>query len=109
MIARMWKGVTDATSADEYLQYLEETGLAEYRQILGNRGVFVLRRIADGMAEFLLLTLWDSMDAIKRFAGPDPTRAVYYPRDGEFLRNLEPNVAHYEVLASPEGTDDSLP
>lgn len=102
MIARIWRGTTDAERADEYLRYLEETGLTEYRRIPGNRGVFVLRRIAGGSAEFLLLSLWDSMDAIRRFAGPDPERAVYYAKDREFLQTLEPTVAHFEVLESPE-------
>jgi heme-degrading monooxygenase HmoA len=50
---------------------------------------------------FLLLTLWDSLDAIRAFAGPDVERAKYYPEDEGFLIELEPTVTHYEVLYPP--------
>lgn len=41
---------------------------------------------------------WDSWDSIRAFAGPEPSKAVYYPEDREFLLSLEPNVEHFEVL-----------
>ena len=102
MIARLWRGATPEARGDEYQRYLEETGLREYRATPGNGGVFVLRRMAGGRAEFLLISLWDSMEAIRQFAGRDVEKAVYYPRDKEFLLELEPKVQHYEVLAAPE-------
>ncbi len=102
MIARTWHGITPASRAEEYFEYLLESGIKEYRATKGNRGVYVLRRIDGGKAHFLLVTLWDSLDAIRRFAGPDLERAVYYPKDKEFLLEFEPNVTHYEVLAAPE-------
>ncbi len=98
MIARMWRGVTPESKSDEYFTYLMETGIPGYRSTPGNRGVFVFRRIDDGRAEFLLLSLWESFDAIRSFAGPDIERAVYYPEDERFLFELEPTVTHYEVL-----------
>ena len=101
MIARLWRGATQKSKADEYFDYLEKTGLKEYRSTEGNRGVCVFRRIGNDRAEFLLLSLWDSFDAIKRFAGPNFEKAVYYPEDKNFLLELEPNVVHYEVLAQP--------
>ncbi len=56
MIARIWRGVTRAAHADEYLAYLNATGLPAYRATPGNRGVRVLRRITgagdDAQAEF---------------------------------------------------------
>jgi hypothetical protein len=48
------------------------------------------------------VSLWESVDAIRKFAGPDIERAVYYPEDKEFLLELEPNVTHYEVLVRPQ-------
>jgi heme-degrading monooxygenase HmoA len=99
MIARIWRGRTPAEKADDYLDYLEATGLAEYAKTPGNRGLRVLRRIDGDVAEFLLITLWDSMDAIHAFAGPEPERSVYYPEDDAYLLEKEPTVAHYEVLA----------
>jgi len=102
MIARLWRGAVPEARADEYQKYLESTGLKEYGSTRGNRGVYVLRRIDRGRAEFLLVSLWESMEAIRRFAGADVEKAVYYPKDKEFLLELEPKVVHYEVLAAPE-------
>jgi len=101
MIARFWRGVTPKSKADDYFTYLQETGLKDYRETKGNRGVYVFRRIEGDRAVFLLLTLWDSYEAIKRFAGPDYEKAVYYPEDRKFLLELEPNVTHYEILTQP--------
>lgn len=101
MIARLWHGAVPAAKADEYMRYLELTGLPDYRATAGNRGVFVLRQIEGGVAHFLLITHWESEEAIRRFAGDDPGRARYYPEDAKFLLALEPTVSHYEVLAGP--------
>jgi heme-degrading monooxygenase HmoA len=101
MIARTWHGITEATKADEYLEYLNKTGIPEYRMTQGNLGVYVLRRIEGNKAHFLLLTLWESEDAIKRFAGSNMEKAKYYPEDVQYLLELEPNVTHYEVLVVP--------
>ena len=101
MIARTWHGVTDASKADEYLDYLNKTGVAEYRATQGNLGVYVLRRIEGNKAHFLLLTLWESEEAIKRFAGSDMEKAKYYPEDEQFLLELEPTVKHYKVAVKP--------
>ena len=61
----------------------------------------MFRRIENDHAVFLLLSLWDSYEAIKKFAGPDYEKAVYYPEDNKFLLELEPNVTHYEILTQP--------
>lgn len=101
MIARIWHGVTEQSKGDEFLDYVMETGAKDYRATPGNRGVYVLRSIGEGKAEFLMISLWESLEAIKKFAGEDIENAVYYyPKDKEFLLELEPNVKHYEVLAS---------
>ena len=107
MIARLWRGLVPEARAEAYLRYLETTGLKEYRSTRGNRGVYVLRRIERGRAEYLLVSLWESMAAIRRFAGDDVEKAVYYPEDEEFLLELEPKVVHYEVLAAPQGATRS--
>ncbi|OGS63399.1 MAG: hypothetical protein A3K59_06085 [Euryarchaeota archaeon RBG_19FT_COMBO_69_17] len=101
MIARIWRGTTDAARAEEYVRFLEGTGLREYRETPGNRGVFLLRRVQEGRAEFVTLTLWDSFEAIRRFAGPVPEKAVYYPKDREFLHELSPTVEHFEIVEGP--------
>jgi heme-degrading monooxygenase HmoA len=97
MMARIWRGRTPESKADGYLEYLRGTGLKEYAATPGNQGVLVLRRLAEGEAEFLLISLWESEEAIRRFAGKELERAVYYPEDDEYLLERERNVAHYEV------------
>jgi heme-degrading monooxygenase HmoA len=101
MIARIWRGITRESDKDTYFAYLQATGLKEYPAIPGNRGVWTLRRVADGKCEFTLISLWDSMDAIQAFAGPDPEKAVFYPEDDNFLVEKGPLVQHYEVLSAP--------
>jgi heme-degrading monooxygenase HmoA len=59
-----------------------------------------MRRVYEGKAEFTLMSLWDSWDAIRVFAGEEYEKAVYYPEDTKFLLELDPNVTHYEVLQS---------
>jgi heme-degrading monooxygenase HmoA len=101
MIARIWRGVTHESDKDKYFEYLQRTGLKDYTSIPGNRGVWVLRRVDQDAAEFTLISLWESWEAIKAFAGPEYEQAVYYPEDRKFLLELEPHVRHYEVLSSP--------
>jgi len=98
MIARTWRGATTAEDADTYLEYLRETGFQQYRATPGNLGVFGLRRIVDGRAELLLLTLWESEEAIRRFAGDDISRAVFYPEDDRFLIDRDQHVDHFDVV-----------
>jgi len=102
MLARIWRGSTAASKADDYLKYMNKTVVQEYRATQGNRGVYLLRRIDGSKAEFLLLSLWESRDAIKTFAGPEIDKAKYYPEDKSFLVDLESTVTHYELLAGPE-------
>ena len=106
MILRTWRGTVDAKDGDRYFAYLQETGIEEYKATPGNRGVFVVRRERNGRTEYLLLTLWDSMEAIKRFAGDTPERAVFYPEDDGFLVERDEQVDHYEVLDAPVFVDN---
>jgi heme-degrading monooxygenase HmoA len=100
MIARTWHGRVPAAQADAYHAYLLRTGLGDYASTPGNRGVQVLRRTEGEITHFLLITLWDSLDAIRAFAGPDYERARYYPEDDDYLLEKEPFVTHYEVLST---------
>lgn len=98
MIARIWKGVTRETDVEAYRSYLERTGFAEYLATPGNRGVHALVKRAGGRAEWLLLTYWESWDAIRRFAGEDVEKAVFYPEDDRFLIERGEQVEHFEVV-----------
>jgi hypothetical protein len=98
VIARSWRGATKAQDADAYLEYLHRTGFAEYRKTEGNRGVLGLRRIVGDQAEFLLISLWDSTNAVRQFAGDDIEKAVFYPEDERYLVVRDDHVSHYEVI-----------
>ena len=100
MIARIWHGVTPASKGDAYFEILKRTGIPDYQSTPGNKGVTVLRRLEGERAHFLIITVWESVEAIKAFAGEDIEKARYYPEDEEFLLEFEPNVTHYEVLAA---------
>jgi len=102
MIARAWHGRVPLQKGEDYLNFLKKRAVPDYQGTPGNRGVYILRRVEKGEAHFLLITLWDSREAIRAFAGDDIERARYYPEDNGFLLELEPHVTHYEVAASPE-------
>jgi len=96
-VARIWKGRTLESKADEYEAYLNQSGISKIRATPGNLGAYVLRRTSDGKTEFVVISLWESLDAIRRFAGPDYQKAVILPKDRQYLLEVEPNVVHYEI------------
>ena len=102
MLARIWHGRTPASKAAEYTDYLSKTGVHDYQATEGNRGVHVLRRIEGEQAHFLILTFWDSVEAMKNFAGEDYEKARYYPEDKDYLLEFEEKVAHYEVIMTAQ-------
>jgi heme-degrading monooxygenase HmoA len=106
MIARTWHGRVPRAKAEEYQRFLERTGIADYRATPGNRGVLVLRRDDETVTHFVLTSFWDSVAAIKRFAGEDYPRAHYYPEDDDYLLEREPLVQHHEVVADLRATAD---
>ena len=102
MIIRMWHGRVPTAKKQAYFEYLKGTGLKDCSLTTGNRGVDLLCREVGQLTEFLTLTRWDSVDAIKAFAGADYQKARYYPEDAQFLSEMEPFVKHYEVLHSQQ-------
>lgn len=102
MIARAWHGAVPAAKADAYFDYLNQTGIPEYKATEGNQGVYVLRRTEGDVTHFLLISLWNSYNSIRGFAGDDIDAAHYYDEDRAYLLELEPKVVHYEVLDAPQ-------
>jgi heme-degrading monooxygenase HmoA len=98
MIARIWHGRTLTAKADEYEKYLNASGVERILKTQGNHGVEVLRKSDGPRTDFIVISYWESIDAVKRFAGPNFERAVIMDRDKEFLIEVEPNVLHYEVV-----------
>ena len=98
MIARIWKGTVRRDDGDEYARYVNDTGLSAYAETAGNRGAWMLRRDVGDRTEFLTFSLWDSVEAIKAFAGDDIETSVYYPEDERYLIERDATVRHYEVV-----------
>jgi len=98
MIARIWHGVTPASKADEYLDFLRKRAVPDYQSIKGNQGVYLLRRVEGDVSHFLTLTFWESVEAVQRFAGSNIEQARYYPEDKAFLLEFERTATHYEVF-----------
>lgn len=101
MVARVWVGITSESTAGGYLVYLKRTRVEAHRTTEGNRGVFVLQRVCGGRAEFVLLSLWESMEAIRKFSRGDLEKEASYPADKDFLLEFDSKVTHYEVLVQP--------
>jgi heme-degrading monooxygenase HmoA len=99
MIARIWTGTVRTTDADDYADYIRETGFAEYGETPGNRGAWLLRRDDRdaGTTEFITLSLWATVAAIRAFAGDDIEAAVLYPDDERYLVAGGTDIRHYQV------------
>ena len=97
MIARTWQGAVRREDGDVYSAYLHETGVADYAATEGNRGVWMLRQDDGELTRFLMFTLWDSMEAVRRFAGDDAETGVFYPRDDRFLVERDHTASHWTV------------
>ncbi len=97
MIARIWHGRTRIEQADDYTDYIRRTGVAGQRRTPGNRGSMVWRRDDGEVAEFVVVSLWETLEAVRAFAGERPETAVYYPEDEKYLLEFEPEVLHYDV------------
>ena len=96
MIARTWRGWTRREDSDAYLDYLEQTGGTTSRSTPGNNGFYVLRRDDGDRTEFVTISLWESLDSIRAFAG-DELDVIFFPDDDRYLVDRENFVTHYEL------------
>jgi hypothetical protein len=99
-ILREWRAEVRRALKDEYVAYVEATGIVGYRRTPGNLGAVVAVRDIDAeRAEVVTLSWWKDEAAIKVFAGNDIGRARYYPEDDRFLLTRPPTVQHYDSTA----------
>ena len=103
MIARMWRGSAICERANDYVEHLEQSVVPELRQIDGFQGIYLLRRNSSDDVEFVVLTLWESMDAIRKFAGENPEVAVVAPTARVLFREYDVVVKHFEIVLNQEG------
>ena len=94
-IARIWRGRTSRARADEYEAYLNEVGIKPLTEKA--LGVQSLREDRDSYSEFVTISYWESIPAMSRFTGGDPTKIHHLPRDPEFLLELPERVQVLEI------------
>lgn len=102
MISRIWHGWTRRKDADAYEKLLRTevfVGIAQ-RSIEGYRGIQLLRRDVDDGVEFVTIMWFDSLDAVRAFAGEDYEVAVVPPRARQLLSRFDGRSAHYQVIES---------
>ena len=98
MVVRMWHGRVPTEKAERYREFLNARAIPDYRSVPGNISVHILKRPDGPVTHFITMTVWDSMAAIRGFAGDDVQVAKYYPEDRDYLLEFEPEVVHYEVV-----------
>lgn len=98
-IARHWRGWTEPENADAYEALLRNKVLPSLKDIEGYRGGYLLRSDGAREVEFVVINLFDSLEAVKRFAGPDYAIPVFEPEARALLSRIEPVAVHYEVRA----------
>lgn len=100
MIARLWHGYTKPENAPTYYDLLRTSILPGLHRIAGYKGSYVLRKEIGAEVEFITLTFWESLDAIRQFAGADYERCVIAPEAAHLLTRHDERSTHYESIRS---------
>jgi len=98
MISRHWKGVARLEKADSYIDHLRRDTFPKLSKIRGFIGASILRRVVSQGVEFLVVTDWESLDAIREFAGEKPEAAVVPPVVQAMMVAYDKETRHYEVV-----------
>lgn len=104
-IARIWRGRTSRSRADEYAAYNYEAGIKPL--IEKALGVQSFREDRETETEFVTISYWESVEAMSRFTGGDPSRIHHLDRDAEFLIELPERVQILKICASHGNTGRS--
>lgn len=99
MISRIWHGYTTPGNADTYESLLKEeifVGIRN-RHIPGFKEIQLFRRNLEQEVEFITVMWFDTLDAVRLFAGEDYTLAVVPPKARLVLKRFDERSQHYEV------------
>jgi len=105
MISRIWHGWTTFTNADKYEAMLKDeifVGI-QNRHIRGFKKIQLLRREAGGEIEFVTIMVFDSLEAVRQFAGEDYEAAVVPEKARAILSRFDERSQHYEIRAERRG------
>jgi heme-degrading monooxygenase HmoA len=98
MIVRTWHGRTRLKDAAAYETFTIDRAGKDYSSVPGFKKLYFTRRDEGDVAHFLLITIWDSLEAVERFAGKDASKAKYYPEDGGFLLEKEAHSLNHTLF-----------
>lgn len=99
-ISRRWTGVAARAHEDAYVAHLRSDTFSRLREIPGFLSARIYRREVDEGVEFLIVTEWESIEAIRQFAGEDAEAAVVPAKAREMLVAFDTRVRHYELVHS---------
>ena len=102
MIARVWRGWTKAEDADAYEQLLRDVVYPELEGIPGYHGGYILRQERTDETEFVTVNFFESLEAVKAFAGSEYELPVFEPQARRLLSKVEPIARHYDVKKAPQ-------
>lgn len=97
MIARIWHGWTSGADADAYERFLREHMFPSMHRVPGFLGVELLRRPDGDEVAFVTISRFDSLEAVRAFAGEDYERAVIEPEAKALLARHDDQSVHYDV------------
>ena len=105
MIIRSFHATATADGADAYREHFTRSVLPDLQRIDGYQGAYLLRRDHGDHIELQVLTLWDSLEAIRRFAGGSLNHAVVEPAAQAALASYDPTVTHHAVVVDTVGAN----
>ncbi|MHC1760141.1 MAG: antibiotic biosynthesis monooxygenase [Negativicutes bacterium] len=100
MIERIWRGRATIENAPKYQKHVTEHVFSELNQIPGFMGARLLKRQEEDEIEFLAVTMWESLAAIKGFAGDNIETAIVEPAAREVLCEFDEFATHFEIVYS---------
>lgn len=102
MITRLWHGWTSKENAGAYEELLRTKILPGIHRVQGYEGAYLLRRELEDEVEFVTLTMFESMEAVRAFAGERYEVAVVPPEARALLSRFDQTSIHYETILKPE-------
>lgn len=97
MIVRVWRGRVAEGHERAYMEHLTRRVFPAFRTVDGFLGGELLRERRGDSVDFLVMTRWASIEAVRRFAGPDATKAMVEPAAEAILVQFDRVVKHYEL------------
>jgi len=97
MISRHWKGIAKPDEAETYITHLKTDTFPKLSEIDGFIEASILKRAVAQGTEFLIVTVWESIEAIERFAGVPADVAVVPEVVQAMMVEYDKNVSHYEI------------